>query len=222
MRTAIFALLMFTGLVLAMTPDDFNSRLENYKILNTKNIYVSALLPENLGDLHENYAPPAQDNTKYNEWLALIEKTKKDYRDGYNAKESGDLAGAEAYFQTVMDDFEKLKMYTGPDLNMEPLTNVIKVEFGKPTPTIGNVFVIENKINAPAPEPTVIVVWKATPSAGRVIPTVSPDQLNGKKNIVSALMEILWENGLIIGAFFVIVLIIYGLYHKDDEESNFG
>ncbi|MFH1442438.1 MAG: hypothetical protein ABIG96_00230 [Candidatus Micrarchaeota archaeon] len=222
MRAGFMALLLISGLVVAMTPDDFNSRMGNYELLNM-NAVVGTVTPPPGVTLYPGYTGLAPTpNARYLQWNSLIEKTKSDYLEAYNAKEAGDMQRAETYYQLVMQDFEKLKEYTEARIDLVPLVNVIKVEFGKPTPTIGNIITAPNTIKNPAPSATTIVHIKAAVPSKKIIPTVSPDQMRGKKTIWGALWDVLYDNGLIIGVFLVGILVIYGLYHKDEEESSFG
>ncbi|MFH0972366.1 MAG: hypothetical protein V1835_07445 [Candidatus Micrarchaeota archaeon] len=208
--------LMLASNLLAMTPDDFDGRMDNLVMLN-------AVLSANQVEITDPSDRPATPTPSpvYPYWKEIAEKIKIEYRSGYEAQQVGMRAKADAHYDQLMKDFDELKPHLSPKLKLEALLELVNAEFGREpmVPTPSGFIVQQKEVGA---DPTVVVIETPSVQPRRIIPTVSSEQMRGKKNIFYALGDVLWENGLLIGGFMVGMLVLYALYHKDEEESGTG
>lgn len=150
----------------------------------------------------------------------LVPAMKQEYSLAYEAKIAGDEKTQELHYQELMLHFDNLQPRT--DIPLKPLKDLVITEIGNPiipVLTPPPVF-MPKKVAVANVAPTVIVNIKKSQEPGRLIPTIPPEQLKGRKNVLYALGDILWENSAIIGVALIGVLVIYALYARQEEEST--
>lgn len=98
-----------------------------------------------------------------------------------------------------------------PLMAQEPVPGNIS----SPSPVLGR-----ETVGTAAQSTVVVINGQPEPSKKKLVPTISAEQLRGKKNFVYALADIIWENILLLGVMFAGILIIFALYSREEEESS--
>ncbi len=197
-----------------LTPAEFNVRANNLRFINNAFSQPNTAIDEpgtfNIG--------PTEPNSQERPSDKLFEKLKAEYSLTYEAYLSGDKNAYHNHLKRLNSTFNEIDGLNLP----RPLTQLrlaVMEEFGYvPTPTpIG----IRSNQTGKAMKPTVVILNTPTPQQN-LIPSVSDEQMRGRKNIIYALAEIIWENRLLLGVFIIGILVIYSLYAREESESGFG
>ncbi|MBI5224493.1 hypothetical protein HY989_01345 [Candidatus Micrarchaeota archaeon] len=203
---ALFLLLLI-NYSSALTPSEFSERLNNLREING-GFVAQGMAPQN---------PAYNDDSSFRQ---LIDESSFEFKSAYDAKAAGDINSMNLHLKNLKFKMDILQNYFVSEINLTPLMDLGESEFTN-APADGFPEVIRPPTQLIGPEPSITVIVRAN-STKKLIPSVSPEQFRGKKNIFLALLDILWDNSLMIGVFLVGILILYGLYHKDEEDSSYG
>ncbi len=195
----------------ALTPEEFNQRVDNFiKIRETYYRMAHQTIPGE--EPSPTVVPPLEDIG------ILADSMKISYADAYIAKENRNTQAEQLNFNKLMSLFDLFQAKFPETISLDGLKDKIYEEFGKteptPQPTVRRVSVAESA------ESTVQVVDKRPSPTSKLVPTIPPEQLRGRKNFIYALADIIWENILLIGVFLIGILIVYSLYAKQEEQST--
>ncbi|MFH1750160.1 MAG: hypothetical protein ABH863_00620 [Candidatus Micrarchaeota archaeon] len=204
-KTIAMMAIALQALCAALTPDDFAQRLDNFESLRNSfllgGVASGGQQIVNLPSVHQ-----------------ITQEMKRLQAEAHTAKLNGDDATMIARADALSLKFDELQAQTPPQISLEELKTLTLSDF-KPVPTEEQP-IVRARPSIKAPSPTILVVTAIpTPSRG-LIPTISPDQLRGRKNFLYALGDILWENKMLLGIFVVGMLILYALYNRQEEQSG--
>ncbi|HLC48375.1 MAG TPA: hypothetical protein VJI13_04845 [Candidatus Norongarragalinales archaeon] len=200
-RTA-FLLLAFMLLANSLTPEEFSERLGNLD-----RIRKATYLGVGSGAVQIPDIGP-----QINEVNSL-------YAQAYAAKDRQDATLLNEKSLQFKQKMEGLQPLFPTEISLSPLKDLALQALGvipSPKPAVKTF-----NINKAAPDPTFIAATLPPRPSSMLIPTVPPEQLKGRKNILFALGDLMWENGLLIGVFIVGMLVVYALYSRQEEQSSY-
>lgn len=200
----------------SVTPDEFDTRISNILEVSFANLYLQP--PEDI--IHSEYRDSELDamlQERHRAAIEMGEKIKAEFRAAYLARQNGNNGEMESHLNAMDLLLSEWKQYLSAKITVDSFKeSVVNNEF-RPSATPIPDFPAPTKI-ADGANPTIRVIIASAQPSKKIIPKVSEEQLRGRKNFLIALMDLIWDNGIIIGLFLIGMLVMYALYNREEEE----